>query len=157
MNLTGLFQGNWCFYVLLLCSVQRSKESSLFHGWRSVSIIGLLTLQYLNSYYLEEIKLKAWLPDSVCTDSVQTSLVLGLPFAQINLSIRDLSCASSHRLQASLFFLPWWIILQHRYMCHDGGYHLYPYFFVLSWQLSRYFLNLLGGDVVCAHVCQQQV
>lgn len=39
--------------------------------------------------------------------SVQTCLLLGLPFAQINLSIRDLSCASSHSRQASLFFLPW--------------------------------------------------
>lgn len=39
-------------------------------------------------------------------DSVQTCLVLGLPFAQINLSIRDLFCASSHSRQASLFFPP---------------------------------------------------
>lgn len=40
-------------------------------------------------------------------DSVQTCLVLGLPCAQINLSIRNLSCASSLSPQASLFFLPW--------------------------------------------------
>lgn len=53
--------------------------------------IRLLTLQYLNSYSLEEVKLKSVTPRIISLSgagSVQTCLVLGLSFAQINLSIR---------------------------------------------------------------------
>lgn len=75
---------------------------------RFLCSIRLLT--FLNSYSLEEVKLKSVTPRIISVsgaDSVQTCLVLGLSFVQINLSIRALSCASSYSPQASLFFLPW--------------------------------------------------
>lgn len=156
MNLTGLFQGNSCFCVLLLCSVRRSKESSLFGGWRSVSlhyrIADITVPQFLFS---RRDKTKSMTPRIISVSgaaSVQTCLVLGLPFAQINLSIRDLSCASSHSPQASLFFLPWWIILQHTHINFKRalvGVTIFIHiFFVLSWSL-KIFSEFAGG---CVHV-----
>lgn len=108
MNLTGLFQGNSCFYVLLLCSVQRSKELSLFHGCRSVSLqYRIANITVLKFLFLRGGKTKSVTPRIISVsgaDSVQMCLVLGLSFAQINLSVRGLPCAYSHSPQASRIF-----------------------------------------------------